>query len=125
MSLIQSENFHNYIDETFYDDLQSRFHAKGGDVADAYVMAHEVGHHVQEQLGVSGSTRSSSDSVATELQADCFAGAWAHSLAGFGVFQPGEINEAVDAAAAVRDDRVQQATSGRFNPETRTHGSSQ
>jgi predicted metalloprotease len=115
-----------YIDETFYDELTTRFNAKGGDVAQAYVMAHEVGHHVQHQLGLISEegVPSNSDSVKTELQADCFAGVWAHSIADLGVFQPGEINEAQDAAAAVGDDRIQTKVQGQVNPETWTHGSS-
>jgi predicted metalloprotease len=115
-----------YIDETFYDELTTRFNAKGGDVAQAYVMAHEVGHHVQHQLGLISEegVPSNSDSVKTELQADCFAGVWVHSIADLGVFQPGEINEAQDAAAAVGDDRIQTKVQGQVNPETWTHGSS-
>lgn len=106
-----------YLDETFFDELQSRFKAQGGDVAEAYVIAHEVGHHVQNQLGMEES------SVAVELQADCFAGVWAHAISAQGVLEPNEINEALDAAASVGDDRIQQNTTGRINPETWTHGS--
>lgn len=115
-----------YIDETFFDELQRRFQAKGGDVAEAYVISHEVAHHVQNQLGIleQGSNGSNEDSVKTELQADCFAGIWANSVANLGVFEPGEINEAIDAAAAVGDDRIQKAVQGRVNPESFTHGSS-
>lgn len=116
-----------YIDETFYDVLKSQFDAEGGDVAEAYVLAHEVGHHVQHQLGIIGTSSelSNEDSVKTELQADCFAGVWAHSVADIGVFQPGEINEAIDAAAAVGDDRIQAKAQGQVTPETWTHGSSE
>jgi predicted metalloprotease len=116
-----------YIDETFYEELQKRFGAQGGDVAEAYIMAHEVGHHVQHQLGLIDPSGSSSnlDSVRTELQADCFAGVWANSIRDAGVFEPGEINEAVDAAAAVGDDRIQSKTQGRVSPESWTHGSSE
>jgi predicted metalloprotease len=115
-----------YIDETFYDQLRTRFNAKGGDVAEAYVMAHEVGHHVQQQLGLLDNATSSNEaSVRAELQADCFAGVWANSIKSLGVFEPGEINEAIDAAAAVGDDRIQQKSQGRVNPETWTHGSSE
>lgn len=116
-----------YIDETFYDELRSRFGAQGGDVAEAYVMAHEVGHHVQYQLGLldGGGYVNNEASIATELQADCFAGAWAHSVAGLGVFQEGEVNEAIDAAAAVGDDRIQSRVQGQIRPETWTHGSSE
>jgi predicted metalloprotease len=116
-----------YIDETFYDELNQRFNAKGGDVAEAYVMAHEVGHHVQHQLGLIGEdgASSNSDSVKTELQADCFAGVWAHSIATLGVFAPGEIQEAQNEAAAVGDDRIQAKVQGQVTPETWTHGSSE
>ena len=112
-----------YIDETFFEELQKRYKAQGGDVAEAYVIAHEVGHHVQEALGLLGATDNET-SIKTELQADCFAGLWAHSIKDSGVFGPDEIREAIDAAAAVGDDRIQKASSGRVNPESRTHGSS-
>lgn len=125
-----------YIDETFFDDLVSRLGAEGGDVAEAYVIAHEVGHHVQKRLGVmeqvqsaqqsAGSQEEANDlSVRLELQADCFAGIWAHSLRDAGVFLPGEIQEAMDAAAAVGDDRIQERVQGQVNPESWTHGSSE
>lgn len=115
-----------YIDETFYDELRARFQAKGGDVAEAYVLAHEVGHHVQHQLGLLGDTAlSNQESVQVELQADCFAGLWANSINHLNVFEAGEINEALDAAAAVGDDRIQSRVQGRVNPETWTHGSSE
>lgn len=116
-----------YIDETFYDELTNRLGAKGGDVAEAYVLSHEVGHHVQHQLGLLDTTtgRSQDESINTELQADCFAGIWAYSVAQLGVFEPGEINEAIDAAAAVGDDRIQEKVTGQINPETWTHGSSE
>lgn len=118
-----------YIDETFFAELQQRFKAKGGDVAEAYVIAHEVGHHVQNELGIMSQLQdqgnSNEDSIKLELQADCFAGIWANSLKDAGVFEPGEISEAIDAASAVGDDRIQQSVQGRINPETWTHGSSQ
>ena len=118
-----------YIDETFFTELQQRFKAQGGDVAEAYVIAHEVGHHVQNQLGVMDQVRSQGNSnelsVRLELQADCFAGIWANSVADLGVFEPGEINEAIDAASAVGDDRIQQSIQGQITPETWTHGSSE
>ncbi len=113
-----------YLDETFFDELQTRFRAKGGDVAEAYVIAHEVGHHVQHALGNLDDARDNESSIKTELQADCFAGLWAYSVRDLGVFEPGEINEALDAAAAVGDDRIQKAATGRVHPETWTHGSS-
>ncbi len=116
-----------YLDETFFEELQRRFEAKGGDVAEAYVIAHEVGHHIQHELGVldeSGRETSNDASIDTELQADCFAGLWAYSIKDIGVFEQGEIQEALDAAAAVGDDRIQKASLGRVTPETWTHGSS-
>ncbi len=118
-----------YLDETFFDELQTRFKAKGGDVAEAYVIAHEVGHHIQNQLNIlenvlnEGQTNESS--VKLELQADCFAGLWANSIKDAGVFEQGEIAEALDAASAVGDDRIQSSTTGQISPETWTHGSSQ
>jgi predicted metalloprotease len=115
-----------YLDETFFEELQERFGAKGGDVAQAYVIAHEVAHHVQNQLGLLElSGQSNRASVQTELQADCYAGLWAYSIKDRGVFLPGEIAEALDAAAAVGDDRIQKSTTGRVNPESWTHGSSE
>lgn len=115
-----------YLDETFFDELRTRFGAQGGDVAEAYVIAHEVGHHVQNQLGILEETqRGGNDvSVQVELQADCFAGLWANSIRDQGVFEPGEIAEAMDAAAAVGDDRIQEKVTGYINPESWTHGSS-
>jgi uncharacterized protein len=107
-----------YLDETFFDELQKRFGASG-DVAQAYVIAHEVGHHVQNELSLENA-----DSIQNELQADCFAGLWASSIKERGVFEANEIKEALDAASAVGDDNIQKTTSGRVNPETWTHGSS-
>lgn len=125
-----------YLDETFFDELTGRFGAEGGDVAEAYVIAHEVGHHVQNLLGLmdqvqaaqqqAGSQEEANEySVRLELQADCFAGIWANSISDLGVFLPGEIEEAIDAAAAVGDDRIQERAQGQVNPERWTHGSSQ
>lgn len=116
-----------YLDETFFDELTSRFGARGGDVAQAYVLAHEVGHHVQNLFGTSDQADrigTNEASIALELQADCFAGIWANSVEDQGVFETGEIEEAIDAAAAVGDDRIQQKVDGRITPETWTHGSS-
>lgn len=116
-----------YLDETFFDELTNRLGARGGDVAQAYVIAHEAGHHVQHLLGTAeqvAADGSNTASVNLELQADCYAGIWAHSIRDIGVFENGEIEEALDAAAAVGDDRIQQASTGRVNPETWTHGSS-
>lgn len=117
-----------YLDETFFDEMKSRFGAKGGDVAEAYVIAHEVAHHVQNQLGIMDEVyaeRSNDSSIKLELQADCFAGLWANSIKEQNVFEPGEIEEAMDAAAAVGDDRIQEAVTGSVNPERWTHGSSE
>ena len=123
-----------YLDETFFDELEQRFGAEGGDVAEAYVIAHEVGHHVQQQLGITHQlqaaqradpSRANELSIAIELQADCLAGVWANSISHLGVFEPGEMQEAIDAAAAVGDDRIQEKIQGQVNPETWTHGSSE
>lgn len=115
-----------YLDETFFEELTTRFGAEGGDVAEAYVIAHEVGHHVQTELNIlDGGRPSNAESVALELQADCFAGLWAYSIRDIGVFEPGEIREAMDAAAAVGDDRIQKKTTGRIDQESWTHGSSE
>lgn len=123
-----------YLDETFFDELSSRFGAQGGDVAEAYVMAHEVGHHVQNELGTMDQVqnlqrlnpgRANEVSVQLELQADCYAGLWAHSIRDLNVFQTDEIKEAMDAAAAVGDDRIQEKVAGYSNPESWTHGSSE
>lgn len=121
-----------YLDETFFDVL-AQLGGSNGDVAQAYVIAHEVGHHVQNVNGTMGRVTNSPDyqqsgenslSVQLELQADCYAGLWANSLRGKGVFDDGEINEAIRAAEAVGDDRVQSKSQGSINPETWTHGSS-
>jgi len=114
-----------YLDETFFVELRDQLGAQGGDVAEAYVIAHEVGHHVQYQLGILDTEpMSNTQSIEVELQADCFAGLWAYSIKDQGVFEFGEINEAIDAAAAVGDDRIQERTEGKIQPETWTHGSS-
>jgi uncharacterized protein len=114
-----------YLDETFFQELTNRFGAKGGDVAEAYVISHEVGHHAQNLLDLLQSDEGNLGSIKTELQADCFAGLWANSIKDKGVFEPGEIREAMDAASAVGDDRIQKEETGYVNPETWTHGSSQ
>ena len=114
-----------YLDETFFNELTVRFGAKGGDVAQAYVISHEVGHHVQTILGdINKASQSNESSVRIELQADCYAGIWANSIKDKGVLEPEEIGEAMDAAAAVGDDRIQKKAQGYANPETFTHGSS-
>lgn len=114
-----------YLDETFFEELKARLGAQGGDVAEAYVIAHEVGHHVQNLIyGIEGNI-SNEESIARELQADCLAGVWAYSIKDLGVFLPGEIEEALDAASAVGDDRIQKKVTGRVERETWTHGSSE
>lgn len=114
-----------YLDETFFDEMTSRFGAQGGDVAQAYVIAHEVGHHVQNSLGNLDNRKDNTSSVKLELQADCYAGIWANSIKDQGVLGPGEIREAMDAAASVGDDRIQEKVQGYVNPETFTHGTSE
>lgn len=124
-----------YIDTSFFDELANRFGAPG-DFAAAYVIAHEVGHHVQNQLGIleksnQARARASSErmanaiSVRTELQADCFAGVFArHAGDRLKVLQQGDIEEGIQAASAVGDDTLQRQTQGRVVPESFTHGSS-
>ncbi len=113
-----------YLDETFFEQLTNTLGAHGGDVAQAYVIAHEAGHHAQHLLGLLSDSKSNSQSIKDELQADCFAGVWAHSLKDQQVFELNEISEAIDAAKAVGDDAIQQKIEGRITPEDWTHGSS-
>jgi uncharacterized protein len=115
-----------YLDETFFQELTSKLGAKGGDVAEAYVMAHEVGHHIQKLQGTFAkfNTQDNKTSVKVELQADCFAGFWAGNLKSQGIISENEIDQAIDAASSVGDDRIQKSTTGTVNPETWTHGSS-
>lgn len=123
-----------YIDLSFYRDLRERFGAPG-DAAQAYVIAHEVGHHVQTLLGISeqvmsqrqrlGRAEGNELSVRQELQADCFAGVWAnHADRARQILEPGDVEEAMNAASAIGDDRIQRQTQGQVVPESFTHGSS-
>lgn len=122
-----------YIDLSFYDTLRERYGAPG-DFAEAYVIAHEVGHHVQNLTGTLGQVRQSQQanpaeanalSVALELQADCYAGVWASSADARGIMERGDIEEGLGAAAAVGDDRLSSQAGRTVNQETFTHGSSQ
>jgi predicted metalloprotease len=120
-----------YIDLGFYNDLRTRFGAPG-DFAQAYVIAHEVGHHVQNLIGIADEVRrlqqtrpdqANALSIRMELQADCLAGVWAHSTAQRDILERGDVEEGLGAASAVGDDRIQQGAGGRVNPESWTHGS--
>jgi predicted metalloprotease len=120
-----------YIDLGFYKELRDRFGASG-DFAEAYVIAHELGHHVQNLLGISDKVERAQQqnpdqakalSVRLELQADCLAGVWGHSTQQRNILETGDVDEALNAAASVGDDRIQKQTTGRVNPETWTHGS--
>jgi predicted metalloprotease len=122
-----------YIDLGFYDELKQRFGAPG-EFAQAYVLAHEVGHHVQKLTGVERQVRQLQQSspqsgnrlsVMMELQADCLAGVWAHSTQQRGLLERGDVESALGAAAAVGDDHIQKMTRGQAQPETFTHGSSE
>jgi predicted metalloprotease len=122
-----------YVDLTFFDELARRFGAPG-DFAQAYVIAHEVGHHIQnltgtaEQVQRARSSVSEADgnalSVAMELQADCYAGVWGYHVSDLGLLEPGDVEEGLGAAAAIGDDTLQKRSQGYTVPETWTHGSS-
>ncbi len=121
-----------YLDIGFFQELEEKFHARGGDFAEAYVVAHEYGHRVQDVLGIEKRMRQQERrdpddanplSVKLELQADCFAGVWGHAEYASGVVSSSEIAQALDAAASVGDDRIQKQMQGRVHPESFTHGS--
>jgi hypothetical protein len=120
-----------YLDGSFFRELEQRFGAPG-DFAQAYVIAHEFGHHVQTILGISQQVQQAARddpsianelSVRQELQADCLAGVWGHSANARGVLEAGDLQEGIVAAEAIGDDRIQASTTGRIEPETWTHGS--
>lgn len=121
-----------YIDLSFYEELKQRFGAPG-DFAQAYVLAHEIGHHVQNLLGVDEKVRRAQGqdpsqrnalSVRMELQADCFAGVWGHSTQQRNLLEAGDVEEALNAASAIGDDRLQRQSTGTVNPDSFTHGTS-
>lgn len=111
-----------YLDLSFFDELSKRLGAPG-DFAEAYVIAHELGHHVQNLLGALGATQDPAVSVATELQADCYAGVWAGSAESRGLLQRGDLQEGLTAASAVGDDTLAKRAGRVPNQETFTHGS--
>lgn len=122
-----------YLDLDFFRDLRRNFGAPG-DFAQAYVLAHEIAHHVQTLLGINADVARQSErnpdqanelSVRLELQADCLAGVWAYSTYQRDILESGDLQEGLDAAASVGDDRIQEQSGGKVNPETWTHGSSE
>jgi hypothetical protein len=121
-----------YLDTSFFDEMQQRY-GVGGDFAQAYVVAHELGHHIQNLTGVAAQVSalrqrfpadSNNLSVLTELQADCYAGVWAYSTYQRGLIEPGDLQEALTTAAAIGDDFLQKSATGSVQPEQWTHGSS-
>lgn len=122
-----------FIDLSFYRDMKNKL-GGGGEFAQGYVIAHEVGHHVQHLLGIDGKVRQKQSSaskaeanrlsVMMELQADCFAGAWGHAMERAGILEPGDLEAALRTAEAIGDDRLQRQTSGRVVPDSFTHGTS-
>jgi predicted metalloprotease len=121
-----------YLDLAFFDELKKRFGASG-EFAQAYVIAHELGHHVQKILGTESKVRLAQQrnpqdanelSVRLELQADCYAGVWGHTTEQRNILEPGEVESGLNAAAAVGDDRIQKMTTGEVMPEKFTHGTS-
>ncbi len=123
-----------YIDLSFYDDMKTKLGA-GGDFAQGYVIAHEVGHHIQKLLGIESKVRQMQQgasqaqanqlSVKMELQADCFAGVWGHYVQQQNMLEVGDLKKALDTAEAIGDDRLQQKSQGRVVPDSFTHGTSQ
>jgi len=123
-----------YIDLGFYDELRRRFGAHGGDFAQAYVLTHEIGHHVQRILGIESKVHAlqaqrtelqNELSVRLELQADCLAGVWGHSTEQRKILEAGDVDDALNAASAIGDDRIQRRMGGGVEPESFTHGSSE
>lgn len=123
-----------YIDLSFYEEMKTRFGA-GGDFAQGYVIAHEVGHHVQHLLGITDKMRAMQQgrseveqnklSVKLELQADCLAGVWGHYMENENILDPNDLQEALNAAMAIGDDRLQKQAQGRVIPDSFTHGTSE
>lgn len=122
-----------YIDLRFYDEMKTKFKSPG-DFAQAYVIAHEIGHHVQNVTGISSQVRrlqqenpddANDLSIRQELQADCLAGVWGYSTYQRDILESGDLEEGLGAAAAVGDDRIQKTSTGQINPDTWTHGSSE
>ena len=123
-----------YLDTSFFDELKTRFSAPG-DFAQGYVIAHEVGHHIQNLVGISAQAdqarasmsgkQYNSFSVKLELQADCFAGVWGHDEQEMGKLNPDDIDEALNAATAIGDDKLQKSAQGYAVPDSFTHGTSE